>query len=555
MIRCFTGFLLLFVCFSPVISDEFERHPNDGWYNNLVHPEWGAVDTHLLRLSPADYSDGVYEPAGKARPNPFTISQIAFSGSNRLGSARNRNALLVFFGQQLVEEIMDVQRPGCPIEFFNIPVPKDHTYNPDGKENLEMPFRRARYDQRTGFSPNNPRQQLNEITPYMDGTLVYGPGKAVEDAIRLFKDGLLKTTSQNIKESFPAENSIRLPYANPPSPRDHVLRPVSRFRLYGNPRSHENPFLVTLSTVWFRYHNYVASRLKRKNPSWDDEALFLAARKRVIGQYQKIAMYEWLPSFLEIKPRSSVPTFNMADYPYKGGGKNVYKGYSPNVHPGISSEFQAAAMRFGHTLVPAGVKTKRIRTSCFDSRRPVQARFTNKANGFRNNQTEINVTGIRLCNSYWVPEETVEEEPGVDEIVRGMVYTRSAREDNILVSDIRENLFGPLDWSRRDLGALNIQRGRDLGLPGYNAVREAYGLPRIDRWEDINKKGFFSGVIKNLKSLYGNTSAPDELDLFPGGLLETTNDGPGELFRTIILDQFLRIRHGDRFWYENENTG
>ena len=62
-------------------------------------------------------------------------------------------------------------------------------------------------------------------------------------------------------------------------------------------------------------------------------------------------------------------------------------------------------------------------------------------------------------------------------------------------------------------------------------------------------------MIAKLKSLYGNTTVPDDLDLFPGGLLETSPDGPGELFRAIILEQFLRIRHGDRFWYENENSG
>lgn len=60
--------------------------------------------------------------------------------------------------------------------------------------------------------------------------------------------------------------------------------------------------------------------------------------------------------------------------------------------------------------------------------------------------------------------------------------------------------------------------------------------------------------IQNLKRLYGNTSAPDNLDLFSGGILETTPNGPGELFKAIILDQFLRIRHGDRFWFENKNN-
>jgi len=76
------------------------------------------------------------------------------------------------------------------------------------------------------FSP-----QLNEITPFIDGTLFYGPAKAWTDAIRSFKDGRLKAMdeSDNIKDSFPAKNDIRLPFANPPPPRDHILKPVHRF--------------------------------------------------------------------------------------------------------------------------------------------------------------------------------------------------------------------------------------------------------------------------------------------------------------------------------------
>jgi len=47
-------------------------------------------------------------------------------------------------------------------------------------------------------------------------------------------------------------------------------------------------------------------------------------------------------------------------------------------------------------------------------------------------------------------------------------------------------VFGPLEFSRRDLAAINIQRGRDHGLPDYNAVREAFGIPRVKTWEEIN---------------------------------------------------------------------
>ena len=43
----------------------------------------------------------------------------------------------------------------------------------------------------------------------------------------------------------------------------------------------------------------------------------------------------------------------------------------------------------------------------------------------------------------------------------------------------------------------------------------------------------------------------DDVDLWAGGMMETTTQGPGETFKAIISDQFRRIRNGDRFWFEN----
>ena len=48
---------------------------------------------------------------------------------------------------------------------------------------------------------------------------------------------------------------------------------------------------------------------------------------------------------------------------------------------------------------------------------------------------------------------------------------------------VRNLLFGGTDG--RDLIAVNIQRGRDHGLPDYNTLRQDYGLPAVSSFADI----------------------------------------------------------------------
>ncbi|KAH7985197.1 hypothetical protein HPB49_026557 [Dermacentor silvarum] len=55
-------------------------------------------------------------------------------------------------------------------------------------------------------------------------------------------------------------------------------------------------------------------------------------------------------------------------------------------------------------------------------------------------------------------------------------------------SHVEDKLFGPVEFTRRDLAALDIMRGRDNGLPDYNTVRRHLGLPPITNWTQINEK-------------------------------------------------------------------
>lgn len=100
-----------------------------------------------------------------------------------------------------------------------------------------------------------------------------------------------------------------------------------------------------------------------------------------------------------------------------------------------------------------------------------------------------------------------------------------------------------------DLAAINIQRGRDHGLPAYTQWREPCGLTPINNWEDLER------VVgpKSASRMRLAYKSIDDIDLFVGGLAERPVVGGlvGPVFACIIAQQFSNLRKGDRFWYEN----
>lgn len=142
----------------------------------------------------------------------------------------------------------------------------------------------------------------------------------------------------------------------------------------------------------------------------------------------------------------------------------------------------------------------------------------------------------------------------IEELVMGMASQLAEKEDSLLCSDVRNSLFGPMEFSRRDLGALNIMRGRDNGLPDYNTARAHFKLPRRRTWNEINPTLFNKNpeLLRSLMEIYSNDL--NNIDVYVGGMLESS-DGPGELFTAVIKDQFIRLRDSDRFWFENVDNG
>ncbi|KAF1427168.1 Dual oxidase 2, partial [Spheniscus mendiculus] len=493
------------------ISWEVQRY--DGWYNNLLHHSRGSVGARLLRLLPANYADGVYQALQEPHvPNARQLSNAVARGPSGLPSRRNTTVLAVFFGFHVLSDILGTEKPGCPAEFLNIHIPSgDVVFDPAGTGDVVLPFQRIHWATETGQSPNSPREQTNEVTGWLDGSSIYGPSHSWSDALRSFLGGQLASGPSG---RLPRETDGRVPMWKALDPSTGQGGPRGIYDL-GNAWGNENRFLQAESIAWFRYHNHLAAKLAQEHPNWSDEDLFQHARKQVIATFQSIVLYEWLPNLL-------------------GRPIPEYKGYQQHLDPSLSPEFMAAAGQFLATMVPPGIYKRAPKCQFQEVPSPGGS-----------------YPAVRLCNSYWSRESTrlqQAEDVDVDNLLLGMSSQIAEREDNIVVEDLQDYWYGPLKYSRTDYVASWLQRGRDLGLPTYNQARERFGLEPLQNWSDLAPH-LEQQVLEKIAALYANNTSG--LELLPGGMLEVDSS----LFSAIILDQFVRLRDGDRFWFENTKNG
>jgi peroxidase len=468
----------------------------DGTGNNLLHPTWGSTGVDLLRKTVAAYTDGVSSPAGATRPSARAISNAIAASDSSIVNDRNLSAMVYAWGQFLDHDL-DLT-PSGTTESFNVQVPTgDPSFDPLSTGTQVIPLDRSIYDAATGTSASNPRQQINTITAFIDGSVIYGSDAARAAALRTFGGGQLKTSAGDLLPF----NAAGFSNAN-----DAGIYPGDQLFLAGDVRANENIELTSIQTLFMREHNRLAASYAAANHRLSDEQLYQKARQMVLAEIQSITYNEFLPALL---------------------GQNAlspYRGYNPNVNPGIANEFSTAAYRFGHSMLDNDI-------------------------GFLDNNG-VNVGDeMPLAQAFFNPAPV--EQNGIDPILKYLVSDRAQEIDTKVVDGVRNFLFGPPGAGGLDLASLNIQRGRDNGLADYNTVRAAYGLPKVTSFSQITSD---PALAASLQSLYGSV---DNIDLWVGGLAENHVAGSsmGATFGRILADQFQRIRDGDRFWYQREFSG
>lgn len=462
----------------------------DGWGNNLIEPSVGGAHTQLLRLTRADYSDGVSSLAGDNRPSARAISNAVSAQSESRPNDRGVSDFLWQWGQ-FVDHDIDLTDGVDPSEPADIVIPTgDPWFDPEGTGTMLMSLNRSVYDPETGIDSETPRQQLNEITAWIDASNVYGSDDERASALRkLDGSGELKTSEGN----FLPFNVDGL--ANAGGPSDQLF-------LAGDVRANEQIALTAMHTLFVREHNRQARRIAQDDPSLDGEQIYQRARRIVGAQMQVITYREFLPALLG--PDALRP----------------YDGYRDQLDAGIANIFSTAAYRFGHsTLSPTILRLD--------------------AAG-----QEIEAGHLPLRSAFFAPQRLAQE-GGLEPILRGLAGQVCQAVDPLVVDDLRNFLFGPPGSGGFDLASLNIQRGRDHGLPSYNEARRAYGLEPARRWRDITRN---QALQDRLRSVY---DSPDDVDVWVGGLAEPPRPGAmvGELLFRVIREQFEALRDGDRYWY------
>lgn len=283
-----------------------EVAPIDGVGNNVENPDWGSAETELLRLTTVEYADGLSEPAGEDLPTAREVSNAVADQETTVENDRGLTDFVWLWGQFLDHDItLSVETD--PEEELHIEVPTgDAEFDPFSTGEFTIDTARSDYV----INDDGVRQQVNTITAYIDGSMVYGSDEETANSLRSFEGGRLLTS-------------------------DGDLLPLDEegFFLAGDVRANENAALTAMHTLWVREHNLLADEIVESDPTLTDEEIYQQARALVIAEIQAITYNEWLPAVLGIDAIDS------------------YEGYDPEVNAGIANVFSTAAFRFGHTML------------------------------------------------------------------------------------------------------------------------------------------------------------------------------------------------------------
>jgi len=492
----------------------------DGSWNNLLDPKEGAAGTRF----PRNVSNHVIRPESGLNlltPNPRLVSRTFLTRHNSMLEIPFLNLLAaswinfenhdwVHHGQNLIEEVQE------------IPLAED--------DPARIKFRqKSLFVQKTQPDPTRmedkeetPITFINEVTHWWDGSQIYGSDQITVDRLRSGVDGKLRINQDGT-----------LPTGN------NGIEDTGFTRNWWIG-------LAMLHTLFAREHNAICVHLKEAHLDWDDNRLFNVARLINAATMAKIHSVEWTPAILPNRALDSGLNSNWYGYltnlfktgkdrktlaevnvrnPEMGGivGNAIDKHGQPF---GLAEEF-VEVYRL-HSLLPETISLWRI-----------------------DDHEQIEIIPFLETRQAGSPKLT--EKIGMADLF----YSFGRQHPGQLVLNNFPKFMQELSVPGNplfDMGAVDILRARERGVPRYNEFRRQLGLNQIRFFEDLTSD---KDVVRKLKEVYGDKPEDvEKLDLMIGTLGEEhrpTGFGFGEtMFQIFILNASRRLQ-ADRFYTDSYN--
>jgi hypothetical protein len=548
----------------------FEVQSLDGWGNNRAHPEWGRAGTPYLRVAPTRYADGVGAPV--AGPNTRYLSNRVFNdiGQN-LFSQRGVSQWATTWGQ-FVDHTFGLRASGDEDAFIPFDTADPLEAVPDALPGIA--FDRSAVAPGTGVTTS--REQPNVVSSYLDASTVYSDETGRLEWLREGPvDGDLANNGARLlmpDEYLPRLNTRGNPETAPPMDDTGALG--DRAAVAGEFRGNENIALLATHTLLAREHNRIVGLLPRR---LGEEEKFQLARRVVIATMQYITYELYLPALgVRLAP---------------------YRGYDPRVNASIGNEFatvgyRAHSMLRGDLTVDAAAS--RYSSAQLEAWRAQGITVTRQGDRVR----LVVPPSLVLFNPDLV--ESLQLGPLLAGLGNHVQGANDEQVDNI-VRTVQISQCPECPTIIFDIAAIDVERGRDHGMPGYNDLRRAYGLapkasfraitgepteefpadPELTPGAELSDPDSLDFVrlrdrrgaeipldspaastsatsgerrtplAARLKAIYGDVST---VDAFVGMVAEPRVPGSelGELQLAIWRRQFTDLRDGDRFFYRND---
>jgi len=514
----------------------FESKPNcngltnyrtlSGICNNILRPYEGSARTAFARLLPPAYEDGLHLPR----------SRSVFGGelpgcraiSLNLGSTPEFNTGInhhwVIYGQYLTHDItasLPLVESGrqsiarCPCESTDvdvcniIPIPaNDPMMNQQQCINTTTTSQAlSNTDCTLGY-----KEQMNGNSHFIDLSPTYGSTRATAANLRTRKNGFMKIFRTGWSK-----------YELPPGEVENqsCMDGAENQRCFagGDSRIMENVVLAAIQSQWLRAHNRFAFQLSQLRTDWgmDDDLLYEEARKLMMALHQHYTYELWLPILLGSDATEKYISHD-----------GLFSKYDPETPGVVFNDVVAGVLRM-HTFVRDAI------TRC-------------RPDGELIDQVRLNDVLGKAKLAYDMKNN------GLDAFLCGALHDYSYSGDGNYAEQMHHHLFESINHQgkiiRRDIIAMNICRGREHGIPGYNAYRELCNLPRAQQFEDFADTMPQEAILK-LKSIYQH---PEDVDLIVGANHETPLPGAavGHVSVCLLATQFRHLKYGDRFFYTHQ---